>query len=167
MRTHPIIDMYQHSSHRLYSPHTQLLSAMHLSLNTALKIKLRLAVRSHSTPSRLISNLSVVTNGSRLPRLVESLKVEAVEAPVKQRAETGLVEVLCVVESALGLIVVGANGRGPTSLASPDLGGLLAAAGHFLDVCGGLEHVVEVDVAVEMLVYSSFLGCMCNEGMRT
>ena len=143
----------------VYIHRTHFSDAPHLSLNTALKIKLSLAIRSHSTPSRLISDLSVITNGSRLPRLVESLKVEAVEAPVEQRAEASLVKVLCVVQTALGLIVVGANGSGPASFASPDLRCFFAAAGHFLDVCGGLEHVVEVDVTAEMLVYYSFLVC--------
>lgn len=134
------------------------MGALHLSLNTALKIELSLAVGSHSTPSRLISNLSIVTNGSRLPGLIERLKVEAVEAPIEQGTEAGLVEVLSVVQSAFGLIVIGANSRGPAGFAGPDLGGFGTAAGYFLDVCGRLEHVVEVDVAADMLVYGYIDG---------
>jgi hypothetical protein len=111
----------------------------------ALQAELGLAVRAHGTPGSLISSLAVVTNGSRLPRLIESLKVETVEAPVKQGAESVLVEVLSVLETSLGSLVVGTDSSGPTSLAVPDLGHIVA--GNLLDVGDGLVHVVEVDVA--------------------
>ena len=80
-----------------------------VATNLALERELGLAVRSHSTPGRLISRRAIVTNGGRLPGLVESLKVESVEAPVKQSAEALLVEVLGVVEAALCGAVVGSD----------------------------------------------------------
>jgi len=85
----------------------------------ALERELGLAVRGHGTPSSLISSLAVFTNGSRLPWLIESLKVEAVEAVVDQRAEAILVEVLCVLDATLSILVVGAYSRGPASLTVP------------------------------------------------
>jgi hypothetical protein len=122
------------------------------SLNLAHKVELLLAVRSHGTPGSLVSSLSIVTNGSWLPGFVESLKVEAVETPVEQRAETVLVEVLSVVQSTLRSVVVGANSRGPAGLAVPDLRGLGAASSDLLNVGGGLVHVVKVDVTARVLV---------------
>lgn len=86
----------------------------------ALERELGLAVSGHSTPSSLISSLAVVTDGSRLPWLIESLKVEAVEAVVEQGAEAVLVEVLCVLETTLGSFIVGAYGGGPTGLTVPE-----------------------------------------------
>jgi hypothetical protein len=111
----------------------------------ALQAELGLAVRAHGTPSSLIGSLAVVTNGSRLPWLIEGLKVETIEAPVKQGAESVLVEVLSVLETSLSRLVVGANSSRPTSLTVPDLGHVIA--GDLLDVGNGLVHVVEVDVA--------------------
>lgn len=75
----------------------------------ALERVLGLAVACHSTPGSLIRDLSVVANRRRLPRLVKGLEEEGVEAPVEQRAETRAVEVLSVVEAALGRAVVGAS----------------------------------------------------------
>jgi hypothetical protein len=85
----------------------------------ALKGELGLAVHSHSTPSRLIGDLAVVTNGSRLPGLVKSLEEESVETPVEQGAETVLVEMLGVFEATLGFVIVGADGGGPASFSVP------------------------------------------------
>ena len=133
----------------------------------ALERELGLAVRGHGTPGSLISSLAVVTNGSRLPWLIESLKVEAVEAVVEQRAEAVLVEVLCVLEATLSILVVGAYGRGPTSLTVPrknkrvkkkqgngvergrgipDFGALASSTSNLLNVGNGLVHVVKVNL---------------------
>jgi hypothetical protein len=73
----------------------------------ALERELGLAVRSHSTPCLLINSLAIVTDRVGLPGLVESLKVESVEAPVNQSAEALLVEIFGVVETALCFGVVG------------------------------------------------------------
>jgi len=75
------------------------------------KGELLLAVGGPSTPSGLVSSLAVVADGGRLPRLVKGLKVESIETPVEQGAETVLVEVLGVVEATLGFIVVGTHCR--------------------------------------------------------
>jgi len=50
------------------------------------KVRFQRAVSIHSTPVRLIASLAIVANGSRLPRLVESLKVEDVDAPIEEAA---------------------------------------------------------------------------------
>jgi hypothetical protein len=117
-----------------------------LTHSLALERELGLTVRSHSTPGSLIRNIAVVTDGSRLPRLVESLEVESVEAPVEQGAEAVLVKVLSIVQTTFGVLVVGADCSRPAGLAVPDLGLLVGAAGYFLDVRDSLVHVVEVNV---------------------
>lgn len=73
------------------------------------KVELGLAVGGERTPSSLISSLAVVTDGGRLPGLIEGLEVESVEAPVDKGAESALEERLGILKTALGLIVVGTN----------------------------------------------------------
>jgi hypothetical protein len=107
----------------------------------ALQAELGLAVRGHGAPCSLVSSLAVVTNGRWLPWLIESLEEESVEAPVDQGAETVLIKVFGVGETALGSIVVGSDGRRPSGLAVPDLGHVLAS-GDLLEVGDGLVHVV-------------------------
>jgi hypothetical protein len=148
----PKCEIQQHPHY----PHIHSITSTHSNIssttNLALQAKLGLTVRSHSAPSRLIRRFSIVTNGRRLPRLVKRLKVESVEAPVKERAKSVLVKVLCVVETALGVFVVGADGCGPAGFAVPDLGLLVRAASDFFDVRDGLVHVVEVHMLKETLV---------------
>jgi hypothetical protein len=74
----------------------------------ALEGELGLAVARHGAPGRLIRDIAVVADGRRLPGLVKGLEEEGVEAPVDQRAEARVVELLGVVEAALGRAVVGA-----------------------------------------------------------
>jgi len=134
----------------------------------ALERELGLAVRGHGTPSSLISSLAVFTHGNRLPWLIESLKVEAVEAVVDQGAEAILVEVLCVLEATLSILIVSAYSRGPTSLTVPikkareldtekqnqvererdipDFGALASSTSNLLNVGNGLVHVVKVNL---------------------
>lgn len=66
-----------------------------------------------------------------------------------------LVEVLSVVQTTLGIVVVGALGRRPSGLASPDLGSLGCAASDLLDVGRGLVHVVHENVCLSSCQYLS------------
>jgi hypothetical protein len=110
----------------------------------ALQTELGLALRIHGAPCGLIGSLAVVTNGRWLPRLIESLKVETVETPVKKGAETVLVEVLGVGQTTLGSTIVSTNSRGPSGLAVPDLGHFIAS--NLLNVSDCLVHIIEVNV---------------------
>jgi len=69
-------------------------------------VKLELAVRSEQTPVSLVHHLAVVTLAQRLPRLVESLKVEHVHTPSEHAADTLLPVLLGVLSTGLGLAVV-------------------------------------------------------------
>lgn len=69
-------------------------------------VELGLAVCREHTPVLLIHGLAVVTNAVGLPRLIESFKIEDVNAPSKQTANTILVVLLCICSTSLGNRVV-------------------------------------------------------------
>lgn len=70
-------------------------------------VELDLAVGSEQTPVLLVHGLAVVTNAGGLPGLIEGLEVEQVDAPGKHAADTGLPELLSVIGTGLGSLVVG------------------------------------------------------------
>lgn len=70
-------------------------------------VELDLAVGGEQTPVLLVHGLAVVTNTSRLPGLIEGLEVEQVDAPGEHAADTGLPELLGVVGTGQGSLVVG------------------------------------------------------------
>ena len=78
-------------------------------MDLALEVELGLAVGGERAPGSLVSGLSVVTDGGRLPWLIEGLEVESIETPVKEGAEAVLEEVCGVVLSTLGGVEVSAN----------------------------------------------------------
>jgi hypothetical protein len=93
--------------------HTRPPSIKHLHsfvpITLAIEIELGLAVGGERAPGGLVSSLSVVTDGGRLPRLVECLEIEAVEAPGEESTETVLEEMGGVVFSTFGSVEVGAD----------------------------------------------------------
>jgi hypothetical protein len=70
-------------------------------------VELDLAVGSEQTPVLLVHGLAVVTNTGGLPGLIEGLEVEQVDAPGEHAADTSFPELLGVVGTGLGSLVVG------------------------------------------------------------
>lgn len=93
----------------LHSPHSHSERSICSGLIWAGHVELGLAVCREHTPVLLIHGLAVVTNAVGLPRLVESLEIEDVDAPSKQTANTILVVLLCIRSASLGNRVVSAT----------------------------------------------------------
>jgi hypothetical protein len=69
-------------------------------------VELDLAVGGVQTPVLLVHGLAVVANGVRLPRLIEGLEVERIDAPREHSADTILPESLRILGAGLGSLVV-------------------------------------------------------------
>lgn len=69
-------------------------------------VELDLAVRIEQSPVSLVLHLPIVSLAHRLPRLVESLKVEDIHTPVQHTADTLLPVSLSIVGTSLGITVV-------------------------------------------------------------
>lgn len=72
-------------------------------------VELDLAVGSEQTPVLLVHGLAVVTNAGGLPGLIVSLEVEQVDTPGEHAADTGLPELLGVLSTSQGSLVIRAT----------------------------------------------------------
>lgn len=91
----------------------------------------------------LVSRQTVITDAGWLPWLIESLKVEGIDVPLEDSTDSRMEVGVCVGSARNCRLVVGTTGRGPASLAVPQLR-CGRRAGYALDVLEGLHHVVEV-----------------------
>lgn len=92
----------------------------------------------------LILHLAVVTLGIGLPGLIEGLEVEEVNTPVEHTTDTGLPELLSILGTGLGILVVGTAIGGPAGLTGDNVDLVGVVTGNLLNVLHGAGHVVEV-----------------------
>lgn len=92
----------------------------------------------------LILHLAVVTLGVGLPGLIEGLEVEQVNTPVEHATDTSLPELLSILGTRLGLLIVRTAVGGPAGLTGDNVDLVGVVAGNLLNVLHSADHVIEV-----------------------